>query len=76
MMKAIEFVTTPTNGFIRLPESLNEIDQNTKVKVIVLFNEKKKRGVNGDKNNLLANLIEKPLKIKSFKPLTRKEIYE
>ena len=40
-MKAIEFVTTPTNGFIRLPESLNEISQNTKVKVIVLFNEKK-----------------------------------
>ncbi len=75
-MKAIEFVTTPTNGFIRLPESLNKIDQNTKVKVIILFNEKKKRGVTGDKKNLLANLIETPLKIKNFKPLTRKEIYE
>ncbi len=75
-MKAIEFVTTPTNWFIRLPEPLNEIDQNTKVKVIVLYNEKKKRGVTGDKKNLLANLIEKPLKINNFKPLTRKEIYE
>jgi len=75
-MKAIEFIAIPANGYIRLPESLKEIDSNAKVKVIVLYEEEKKRTGSSEEKNFLAELIEKPLKIKKFKPLTRKEIYE
>ena len=41
-MKAIEFETTPRNGIITMPEDYSNID-NTPVKVIILFDDKKTR---------------------------------
>lgn len=75
-MKAVEFITIPANGCIQLPEKLKKMEFNKKIKVIILFEDKKKCASGNNKKDFLSGLIEAPLKIKKFKPLTRKEIYE
>ncbi|GAK59630.1 hypothetical protein U27_06615 [Candidatus Vecturithrix granuli] len=68
-MYAIEFHTTITNGIIEVPHCyLSHIAKH--VKVIVLMEETQQ------KTGLLAQLLQTPLKLEQFTPLTREEIYE
>lgn len=70
-MYAIEFKAKIKNGIIKVPkEYVNELREN--VKVIVLKDEK----VELRKVNMIDHLLDSPLKINSFKPLPREEIYE
>ena len=69
-MYAIEFQTTIKNGAIEVPQEYrnNLYDQ---VRVILLSEE-----VKNAKPNLIDKLLEKPIEINKFQPLTREEIYE
>lgn len=70
-MYAIEFKTKIKNGIIKVPkEYIDTLREN--VKVIVLKDEKVKQ----KKVNMIDRLLNTPLKINSFKPLTKEEIYE
>ena len=67
-MYAVEFQAKIKNGFIEIPARYrDQIKQ--MVKVIVLVEPDAKT------SNLIDQLLETPLRVKGFKPLTRDEIY-
>ncbi|QTA83223.1 Uncharacterized protein dnl_56190 [Desulfonema limicola] len=69
-MYAIEFKTKIQNGIIKIPKKYR-INLKENVKVIVLAEEKKKKTY-----DLIENLLNSPLNIPAFKPMSRDEIYD
>ena len=68
-MYAIEFRTKIKNGIIEVPkEYRNRLKDN--VKVILLSEEEEII------SNMIEMLMDSPLKVENFTPLTREEIYE
>ncbi|BAS55772.1 hypothetical protein NIES2135_49360 [Leptolyngbya boryana NIES-2135] len=71
-MNAIEFQTTIKDGRIEIPERYKqEFGQQSNVKVVVIKQIEK-----GEPRNILEKLLENPIRIEGFAPLTRDEIYE
>jgi hypothetical protein len=68
-MYAIEFTTSVRNGMIQIPVQYRDKLRDM-VRVIILADKREKT------NNLIDQLLESPLKIKGFRPLSRDEIYE
>lgn len=68
-MYAIEFKTKIKNGIIEIPKEYWDILRDN-VKVIILKEEKAYR------SNMIDQLLNSPMKIKNFSPLSREEIYE
>lgn len=67
-MYAIEFQTRIEEGVIQIPlQYRNKLQQ--VVRVIILANVQEKT------DNLIDQLLESPLKVKGFQPLSREEIY-
>ncbi|MBW1940326.1 MAG: hypothetical protein JRI28_02940 [Deltaproteobacteria bacterium] len=69
-MYAIEFKTKIKDGIIKIPEEYRR-DLKENVTVIVLTEEKVKKT-----SDIIENLLDSPLKISDFKPMTRDEIYD
>ena len=69
-MYAVEFQTTVKNDTIEIPQEYKGRFRN-RVRVIVLTEERK---VVTD--NFIDQLLKNPLRLKSFHPLTREEIYD
>ena len=68
-MYAVEFQTIVTNDIIKIPEQYKGRFQN-RVRVIVLAEEQEIVA-----NNFINQLLQNPLRLKSFQLLTREEIY-
>jgi len=68
-MYAIEFQTRVKNGNIEVPEEYKDRLTGL-VRVIVLAQEKPPAAT------LIDHLLENPIKLPHFQPLTREEIYE
>ena len=72
-MSTIEFQATVKNGVIEIPDQYQqEFEAMEVVEVFVKKAEKQKKKISG----FLKELIENPIEIKNFKPLTRDEIYD
>jgi hypothetical protein len=69
-MYAIEFHAKIKNGVIEIPQEYRDRFTDD-VKVILLAEEKRAR-----RSDLMAELMEHPLEIPDFKPLSRKEAHE
>lgn len=68
-MEAIEFKAKIKNGVIQIPEKYkNKIGKS--VKVIVMSENITKQ------NDIIEDLFANPIKVKSFKPLSREDMYE
>jgi hypothetical protein len=73
MADSIEFQTKIKNGIIEIPESYQaQFTDHESVRVILIPEARSKQ----QPTNRLQALIENPLKIDSFTPLKREEIYE
>ncbi len=68
-MEIIEFQTTVKNGMIEIPPEYRGKIKN-RVRVILMPERKKAR-----RGNLIDQLLDKPLRAKGFRPLSRDEIY-
>lgn len=72
-MSTVEFRATVKNGVIEIPDQYQqEVEAMEVVEVFVKKAEKQKKKISG----FLKQLIENPIEIKDFKPLTRDEIYD
>lgn len=72
-MSTIEFQATIKNGVIKIPDQYQqEVEAMEVVEVFVKKAEKQKKKVSG----FLKELIENPIEVKDFKPLTRDQIYD
>lgn len=72
-MSTVEFQATVKNGVIKIPDQYQqEVEAMEVVEVFVKKAEKQKKKVSG----FLKELIENPIEVKDFKPLTRDEIYD
>jgi hypothetical protein len=68
-MEAIEFKTKIKNGMIQIPRKYSR-KLGDSVKVIILSDLPAK------KNDIIDELLENPVKMDSFTPLAREDIYE
>ncbi len=68
-MQAVEFRTRIKNGIIQIPKKYTNEIGNT-VKVIILSEQEYKD------SDIVVDLLERPVKIDGFKPLSRDKIYE
>lgn len=72
-MSTLEFQAIVRNGVIQIPDQYQqEIEAMEVVEVIVKKAEKQPKKISG----FLKELIENPIIVKDFKPLTRDEIYD
>jgi hypothetical protein len=72
-MSTVEFQVTVKNGVIEIPDHYQqEVEAMEVVEVIVKKAEKRTKKISG----FLKELIENPIEVKDFKPLTRDEIYD
>lgn len=69
-MHAVEFRTSVKNGTIQIPEEFRSRIRG-QVRVILLTDEP-----DDTRPNMIDHLLEHPLKIDDFVPLSRTEIYE
>ncbi len=69
MMQAVEFQATVKNGMIEIPRKFRQ-GLTQQVRVIVLAEERPSQSF-----NLIDELMQNPLAIEGFEPLTRDEIY-
>jgi hypothetical protein len=69
-MEIIEFRTTIKNGIIEIPPEYQE-KVKKHVRVILVPEEKKSH-----RRNLIDRLLEKPVQVKEFHPLSREELYD
>lgn len=69
-MDAFEFQAKPINGHIEIPAEYRDKIAGT-VRVIVLSQERSS-GI----ATMIDRLLERPLEIENFAPLTREEVYE
>ncbi len=71
-MSTVEFQATVKNGVIEIPDQYQqEVEAMEVVEVVVKKVEKPKKKISG----FLRELIENPIEVKDFKPLTRDEVY-
>ena len=71
-MYAVEFKAKIKNGLIKIPQKyLGKFKD--RVKVILLEDDEKQIKT---EYNMIDQLLKSPLKIKSFKPFTREEMYD
>jgi hypothetical protein len=68
-MYAVEFQTRVINGSIEIPEGLKDKLVGL-VRVIILTEEKPAKA------EMIDRLLANPIRLESFEPLTREEIYE
>ncbi|MDZ7704698.1 MAG: hypothetical protein U5L04_09485 [Trueperaceae bacterium] len=68
-MKAIEFLATVHNGVIEIPEQ-HRAELRRQVRVIVLQDEP------SGEPDFIDELLDNPLPVSDFTPLSREEIYE
>ena len=68
-MEAIEFKTKIKDGIIQIPKKYTRKVGNT-VKVIILSDQVAKH------SDIVEKLLEHPVKVPDFKPLSRDDIYE
>jgi hypothetical protein len=68
-MYAVEFQTKVKNGTIEIPEVYRDRFKE-RVRVILLAEEE------GTTLNLIDQLLQRPVKVAGFKPLSREEMYE
>jgi hypothetical protein len=68
-MYAVEFQAKIKNGAIEIPEEYRKRFKE-RVRVILLAEEERPTA------NLIDQLLQHPLKVAGFKPLSREEIYE
>jgi hypothetical protein len=68
-MQAVEFQARVKNGVIQVPEKFRS-EIRGQVRVIVLAEEKP------EPYDIITELMNNPLQVPDFKPLTREEIYE
>jgi hypothetical protein len=68
-MYAVKFRTKVKNGTIEIPEVYRDRFKE-RVRVVLLVEEESVTA------NLIDELLQHPLKVTDFKPLTREEIYE
>ena len=72
-MSTIKFQATFKNGVIEIPAQYQqEVEAMEVVEVVVKKVEKQKKKISG----FLKELIENPIEVKDFTPLTREEIYD
>ncbi|MBW4550720.1 MAG: hypothetical protein KME35_06365 [Aphanocapsa sp. GSE-SYN-MK-11-07L] len=72
-METVGFQATVKNGVIEIPDQYQqELEAMEVVEVIVKKAEKQPKKISG----FLKELIENPIMVKDFKPLTRDEIYD
>jgi hypothetical protein len=69
-METIEFHTTIKNGIIEVPPEYQAMIKN-RVRVILVPEGKKSR-----RRNLIDRLLDKPVRVKEFRPLNRDELYD
>ena len=69
MMQAVEFQAIVKNGMIEIPREYRK-SLSRRVRVIVLAEENQEQHA-----NLIDDLLEHPLKIRGFQPLTRDETH-
>ena len=69
-MQAIEFRTKIRNGIIEIPKKYRRKIKAT-VKVILLEED-----ITDTASDMIESLLESPLKLKSFTPFKREEIYD
>lgn len=69
-MQAVEFQTEIEDGMIVVPEQYRSEIDGRQVRVIILAEEK------AEPYDIISELINNPLQIPDFKPLTRDEIYD
>lgn len=69
-MHAFEFQAKPKDGRIEIPIEYQDKISGT-VRVIVLSSEKATT-----KTDIIDRLLEHPIKLENFTPITREEIYE
>ncbi len=68
-MRAIEFQATVKNGFIEIPPAyLSKLSR--RVRVILLIEEASKTSA-----NLIDQLLDCPVKVEGFRPMSREEIH-
>jgi hypothetical protein len=67
---AFEFQAKPHNGRIEIPAEYREKIRGT-VRVIVLSQEQSR-----DSAGMIGHLLEHPLKVDDFAPITREEVHE
>ena len=73
-MHAVEFNTIVENGSIEIPPELKGQILGP-VRVIVLTEDKPKK-VQGTVDDAIGKLLAHPIRLESFEPLTRDEIYD
>ena len=73
-MNAVEFQTIVENGSIEIPPELKGQILGP-VRVIVLT-EDKPRKAQGNFEDAISKLLANPIRLESFEPLTRDEIYD
>ena len=72
-MSTIKFQATVKNGLIEIPDQYQqEVEAMEVIEVVVKKAEKQNKKISG----FLKELIENPIEVKDFKPLTRDEIYD
>ncbi|MEP7039592.1 MAG: hypothetical protein ABI891_14760 [Acidobacteriota bacterium] len=72
-MSSIEFETEAENGNIEIPEKYRP---QLKGKLQVVVSVKKAEKSEQEPDDIITELINNPLKVTDFKPLTRDEIYD
>lgn len=72
-MQAIEFETQLSHGAIPVPESLHLID-GRRVRVLLLLEEIEDRTV--ESHDAIADLLDNPMVLDDFQPLTREQVHE
>jgi hypothetical protein len=70
-MKAVEFQTSVKNGTIQIPEKYKAQFENH-VRVVLMREEK----TAGEKTDIIDRLMENPLKVANFKPLSREASHQ
>jgi hypothetical protein len=70
LMYAYEFKAKPENGRIEIPAEYKDKIVGT-IRVIVFLQEKRVSAT-----DMIDRLLEHPLEIENFAPLTREEVYE
>ncbi len=68
-MYAVEFSAKVSNGNIEIPEEFRD-KLTGSVRVIILTQDKR------TKADMIDRLLENPIRLEGFEPLTREEIYE
>jgi hypothetical protein len=72
-MQAIEFESQLSRGAIPVPESLHLID-GRRVRVLLLLEESEDRAV--EFHDAIADLLDNPMVLDDFQPLTREQVHE